>query len=75
MTKDLQNKIIKKLQRINVIPKSAGIFYPLVHLDEEESLIIEPVPFFGVPPDITYTKILLIKHEEKRLFFGIRNID
>ena len=75
MTKDLQNKIIKKLQRINVIPKSAGIFFPLVHLDEEESLIIEPVEDFGVLAKVKYTKIVLIKHEEKRLFFGIRNID
>lgn len=75
MTKDLQNKIIKKLQRINVIPKSAGIFYPLVHLDEEESLIIEPVEDFEILAKVKYTKIILIKHEEKRLFFGIRNID
>lgn len=75
MTKDLQNKIIKKLQRINVIPKSAGIFYPLVHLNTEDSLIIEPIEDFYKYVVNKYTKIILVKHEEKRLFFGIRNID
>jgi hypothetical protein len=75
MTKDLQNKIIKNLQRINVIPKSAGIFFPLVHIEGENSLIIEHIEDFGILAKVKYTKIILIKHEEKRLFFGIRNID
>lgn len=75
MTKDLQNKIIKKLQRINVIPKSAQIFYPLVHLNDEDSLIIELVEDFGILAKIKYTKLLIIKHDDKRLFFGIREVN
>ena len=71
LSKHLKNKIINKILELEKIKSGYQVFFPIVHFDDRNSLIISTYLSFEVE-DVS--KVLLIDDCGKKLFFQYREI-
>ena len=71
LSKQLKNKIINRIITLEKVQCGYQVFFPLIHIDDRNSLIISPYLSFEVE-DIS--KVLLIDEGGKKLFFQYREI-
>ena len=71
LNKQLKNKIINKILELEKIESGYQSFFPIIHIDGRNSLIISPYLSFEVEDT---SKVLLIDDCGKKLFFQYREI-
>ena len=71
LSKQLKNKIINKILELEKIQGGYQSFFPIIHFEDRNSVIISPYLSFEVE-DIS--KVLLIDDGDKKLFFQYREI-
>ena len=71
LSKHLKNKIINKILELEKIKSGYQNFFPIIHIDGRNSLIISPYLSFEVDGS---PKVLLIDDGGKKLFFQYREI-
>ena len=71
LSKHLKNKIINKILELEKIESGYQSFFPIIHIDDRNSLIISTYLSFEVE-DVS--KVLLIDDGDKKLFFQYREI-
>ena len=71
LSKHLKNKIINKILELEKIESGYQVFFPIIHIDDRNSLIISPYLSFEVEDT---SKVLLIDDCGKKLFFQYREI-
>ena len=71
LSKQLKNKIINKILELEKIQCGYQSFFPIIHFDDRNSLIISPYLSFEVEVS---SKVLLIDGGDKKLFFQYREI-
>ena len=71
LSKQLKNKIINKILELEKVQGGYQSFFPLIHIDDRNSLIISPYLSFEVEGT---SKILIIAEGGKKLFFQYREI-
>lgn len=71
LSKQLKNKIINRILELEKVQESHQVFFPIIHFENRNSLIINPyLSFEG--EDVS--KVLLIADSGKKLFFQYREI-
>ena len=71
LSKHLKNKIINKILELEKIESGYQSFFPIIHIDGRNSLIISPYLSFEVEVS---SKVLIIDDCSKKLFFQYREI-
>ena len=71
LSKQLKNKIINKILELEKIESGYQSFFPLIHIDDRNSLIISPYLSFKVEDT---SKVLIVDDGGKKLFFQYREI-
>ena len=71
LNKQLKNKIINRILTLEKVQSGYQSFFPIIHFDDRNSLIISPYLSFEVE-DVS--KVLLIDDGGKKLFFQYREI-
>ena len=71
LSKQLKNKIINKILELEKIESGYQSFFPIIHFDDRNSLIISPYLSFEVE-DVS--KVLMLDDGGKKLFFKYREI-
>lgn len=71
LSKQLKNKIINKILELEKVQGGYRSFFPIIHFDDRNSLIISPYLSFEVEDA---SKVLLIDDCDKKLFFQYREI-
>ena len=71
LNKQLKNKIINKILELEKVQSGYQSFFPIIHFDDRNSLIISPYLSFEVDGS---PKVLLIDDCGKKLFFQYREI-
>ena len=71
LNKQLKNKIINKILELEKIESGYQSFFPIIHIDDRNSLIISPYLNFEVGDT---SKVLIIDDGGKKLFFQYREI-
>ena len=71
LSKQLKEKIINKILELEKVQESHQVFFPIIHFENRNSLIISPYLSFGSDES---TKVLLIDDNGKKLFFSYREI-
>ena len=71
LSKQLKNKIINRILTLEKVQGGYQSFFPLIHIDDRNSLIIRPYLSFEVEDT---AKVLLIDDGDKKLFFQYREI-
>ena len=71
LSKHLKEKIINKILELEKVQGGHQVFFPLIHIDGRNSLIISPYLSFEVEDA---SKVLLIDDGGKKLFFQYREI-
>ena len=71
LNKQLKNKIINMILELEKIESGYQSFFPIIHFEDRNSLIISPYLSFGVEDT---SKVLLIDDGGKKLFFQYREI-
>ncbi len=71
LSKQLKNKIINRIITLEKVQGGYQSFFPIVHIDGRNSLIISPYLSFEVEDA---SKVLLIDDCGKKLFFQYREI-
>ena len=71
LSKQLKNKIINKILELEKIKSGYQSFFPIIHFEDRNSLIISPYLSFEVEGS---PKVLLIDDCGKKLFFQYREI-
>ena len=71
LSKHLKNKIINRIITLEKVQGGYQSFFPIIHFDDRNSLIISPYLSFVVE-DVS--KVLLIDDCGKKLFFQYREI-
>ena len=71
LNKQLKNKIINKILELEKVQGGYQSFFPIIHIDDRNSLIISPYLSFEVEDT---PKVLLIDDGGKKLFFQYREI-
>ena len=71
LNKHLKNKIINKILELEKIKSGYQNFFPIIHIEGRNSLIITPYLSFEVE-DVS--KVLLVDDCGKKLFFQYREI-
>ena len=71
LNKHLKNKIINKILELEKVQCGYQSFFPLIHIDDRNSLIISPYLSFEVEDT---SKVLIIDDGGKKLFFQYREI-
>ena len=71
LSKHLKNKIINKILELEKVQGGYQSFFPIIHFDDRNSLIISPYLSFEVEVS---SKVLLIDGGDKKLFFQYREI-
>ena len=71
LSKQLKNKIINKILELEKIQGGYQSFFPIIHFEDRNSVIISPYLSFEVE-DVS--KVLLIDDGGKKLFFRYREI-
>lgn len=70
-SKQLKEKIINKILELEKVESGYQVFFPIIHFEDRNSLIISPYLSFEVE-DVS--KVLLIDDDGKKLFFSYREI-
>ena len=71
LNKQLKNKIINKILELEKVQGGYQSFFPIIHFEDRNSLIISPYLNFEVEDT---SKVLLIDDCGKKLFFQYREI-
>ncbi len=71
LSKQLKNKIINRIITLEKVQGGYQSFFPIIHFDDRNSLIISPYLSFEVEGT---PKVLLIDDCGKKLFFQYREI-
>ena len=71
LSKQLKNKIINKILELEKIESGYQSFFPIIHIDDRNSLIISPYLSFEVEVS---SKVLILDDGGKKLFFQYREI-
>lgn len=71
LSKQLKEKIITKILELEKVQESYQVFFPLIHFENRNSLIISPYLSFEGNES---PKVLLIDDSGKKLFFQYREI-
>ena len=71
LSKQLKNKIINRILELEKVQGGYQSFFPLIHIDDRNSLIISPYLSFEVEGT---PKILILDDCGKKLFFQYREI-
>ena len=71
LSKQLKNKIINKILELEKVQCGYQSFFPLIHIDDRNSLIISPYQSFEVEDT---SKVLIVDDCGKKLFFQYREI-
>lgn len=71
LSKQLKNKIINKILELEKVQGGYQSFFPLIHIDGRNSLIISPYLSFEVEDT---SKVLIVDDYDKKLFFQYREI-
>ncbi len=71
LSKQLKNKIINRIITLEKVQGGYQSFFPIMHFDDRNSLIISPYLSFEVEGT---SKVLLIDDCGKKLFFQYREI-
>ena len=71
LSKQLKNKIISRIISLEKVQGGYQSFFPLIHIDGRNSLIISPYPSLELGES---SKVLLIDDCGKKLFFQYREI-
>ena len=71
LNKQLKNKIINRILELEKVQCGYQNFFPLIHFDDRNSLIISPYLSFEVEDT---SKILILDDGGKKLFFQYREI-
>ena len=71
LSKQLKNKIINKILELEKVQGGYQSFFPILHIEGRNSLIISPYLSFEVEDT---SKVLLIDDCDKKLFFSYREI-
>ena len=71
LSKQLKNKIINKILELEKIESGYQSFFPIIHIEGRNSLIISPYLSFEVE-DVS--KVLIVDDGGKKLFFQYREI-
>ena len=72
LTKQTKQKVISQLLKLEIIQEDAEVFFPLIHRNGLNSLIIEP---FINSESSDASKVIQVLQGTKRLFFTYREID
>ena len=71
LSKQLKNKIINKILELEKIESGYQSFFPIIHFEDRNSLIISPYLSFEVEDT---SKVLILDDCGKKLFFQYREI-
>lgn len=71
LSKQLKNKIINRILELEKVQEAYQVFFPIIHFESRNSLIISPYLSFEVEG---ISKVLLIDDSGKKLFFQYREI-
>ena len=71
LNKQLKNKIINRIITLEKVQCGYQNFFPIMHFDDRNSLIISPYLSFEVEDT---SKVLIIDDGGKKLFFQYREI-
>lgn len=71
LSKQLKNKIINKILELEKVQGGYQSFFPIIHIDDRNSLIISPYLSFEVE---STSKVLILDYCDKKLFFQYREI-
>ena len=71
LSKQLKNKIINRILELEKVQESYQVFFPIIHFENRNSLIISPYLSFEGNESL---KVLLIDDNGKKLFFSYREI-
>ena len=71
LSKQLKNKIINMILKLEKVQSEYQNFFPIMHFDDRNSLIISPYLSFEVEDT---SKVLIIDDGGKKLFFQYREI-
>ena len=71
LSKHLKNKIINKILELEKIESGYQSFFPIIHFEDRNSLVISPYLSFKVEDT---SKVLIIDDGGKKLFFQYREI-
>ena len=71
LNKQLKNKIINKILELEKVQGAYQSFFPIIHIDGRNSLIISPYLNFEVEDT---SKVLILDDCGKKLFFQYREI-
>ena len=71
LSKQLKEKIINKILELENVQGGYQSFFPIIHFDDRNSLIISPYLSFEGNES---PKVLLIDDNGKKLFFSYREI-
>ena len=71
LSKHLKNKIINRIITLEKVQGGYQSFFPIIHFDDRNSLIISPYRSFEVEDT---SKVLIIDDCGKKLFFQYREI-
>ena len=71
LSKQLKNKIINKILELEKVQGAYQSFFPIIHIDDRNSLIISPYLSFEVEDT---SKVLILDDCGKKLFFQYREI-
>lgn len=71
LNKQLKNKIINRIISLEKVQGGYQSFFPLIHIDVRNSLIISPYLSFEVEDT---SKVLILDDGGKKLFFQYREI-
>ena len=71
LNKQLKNKIINMILKLEKVQSSYQIFFPIIHFEDRNSLIISSYLSFEVEDT---SKVLILDDCGKKLFFQYREI-
>ena len=71
LSKQLKNKIINRIITLEKVQGGYQSFFPIIHIDDRNSLIISPYLSFKVEGT---SKVLIVDDCDKKLFFQYREI-
>ena len=71
LSKHLKEKIINKILELEKVQESHQVFFPIIHFEDRNSLIISPYLSFEVEDT---SKVLILDDCGKKLFFQYREI-
>lgn len=71
LNKQLKNKIINKILELEKVQGGYQSFFPIIHFDDRNSLIISP--YLSFEAEVS-SKVLILDDCGKKLFFQYREI-